>query len=106
MVKIIAFDFVDTLTYGDSLYGRIHKIVGCEKEARENVERFLRGKLSERKLIQANVKLHKGVLKDVIVGEAKKVKLRKGVTNIIKELNKRGYVLALITSDLMKLHST
>lgn len=97
--KLISFDLVGTLTEEDALYRRIHKIANCQEKALENVNQYIKGKITEKQLIQKNTFYHKGISLKTFQEEARSLLLRKNVKELIENLKKQDYKLALITSD-------
>jgi len=101
MKKLIAFDFVETLTDKDALYRRIHKIANCKDQAIKNVEKYRNGEFDEKELIKRNAQFHidAEITKEVMESESKKVELRENIEKIISLLKEKNYIIALITSD-------
>jgi len=90
-MKLIAFDFVGTLTEEDTLCRRLHEISGCKKRAKANVRKFLNDRITEAELISTNVSYHAEayVTRKMMEVESENVEFGEDVIALIEELKKK-----------------
>ncbi|RME55320.1 HAD family hydrolase [Candidatus Woesearchaeota archaeon] len=100
--KLVAFD-VDGTLISEQVWKRLHTHFGMEDDFNEkNITLYRQGKLTYSDWVKSDIDIwkKKGATKSLIKEGLKDVKLVDGAKELIQELKKMGYKLAIISGSL------
>jgi phosphoserine phosphatase len=98
LIKLIAFDLDNVLIEGEAI-DEIGKLMGIEDEIMEITEKAMSGDLDFKTALKERVVLLKGASLEDIKKMIDEIPLVEGAEETIKELKKRGYIIATITGS-------
>lgn len=99
--KLVAFDMDGTLVKQESSWWALHRYFGVEEQAKHNLLAYERGEIDYREFMRRDIKLwqpppHISKVKEVLA----QAELAPGVEELVRELGRRGYELAIVTGGL------
>jgi phosphoserine phosphatase len=99
--KLVAFDMDGTLVEQESSWWALHQAFGVQAEARENLEAYERGEIDYPEFMRRDIKLwqplpHISQIEQVF----KAFKLAPNAAEVVEEIRKRGYEIAIITGGI------
>ncbi|MDO5852165.1 MAG: phosphoserine phosphatase SerB, partial [Methanobacteriaceae archaeon] len=98
MIKLVAFDF-DKVLIDTETIDEIAKINHTDKEISKITQEAMEGKISFETSIKKRVSLLKGINTNEIKKVLKPIPYTIGAKETVKELKKRGYIIAIITGS-------
>ncbi|ADG13403.1 phosphoserine phosphatase SerB [Methanocaldococcus infernus] len=94
--KIIFFDFDSTLINNETI-DELAKEAGVEREVKEITKKAMRGEIDFKEALKERVKLLKGLPLEKVNEAIERLTLTEGAEETIKELKKKGYIVAVIS---------
>ena len=100
--KLIVFDVDGTLVPGESAWEKVHKHLGTMDARNENKERFFNNEISISDWVTADVEIwkSKGATKDDIIKAFSDVTAIDGLEDLLRELKKCGYKIAIVSGSI------
>lgn len=99
--RLVAFDMDGTLVEEDSCWGILHRHFGTQEAALRNLEAYERGEIDYPEFMRRDIKLWQPVPH---ISQVERVlanfKLAPNTTEVIAEIRRRGYQVAIITGGL------
>ena len=99
-IRMIMFDLDGTLTKVTSMWEYIHRTLGVWDKAEKYKEMAFAGKITYEEWARLDASLWKGTNYETMLEIISKVPFIDDLEEVIKELKRRGYVLAVITAGL------
>lgn len=99
-IRIIMFDLDGTLTKVTSMWEYVHKTLGVWDKAEKYKELAFAGKITYEEWARLDASLWKGTNYETMLEIIDKVPFVDDLEEVVKELKRRGYVLAVITAGL------
>jgi phosphoserine phosphatase len=99
--KLVAFDMDGTLIEGDSCWGVIHRHFGTHEKALSNLRAYERGEIDYCEFMRHDIALwqprpHISQIEEILGG----LQPTSSAGDVISEIKKRGYELAMITGGI------
>jgi len=99
--RLVAFDMDGTLIEQDSSWWAIHRHFGVEEEARQNLEAYERGEIDYPEFMRRDIKLwrptpHISQIERIFAD----FKLAPNAADVVSEIHRRNYEIAIITGGI------